>query len=91
MGAVNGGAFDLTYTYPNGEARFATFTPFFIGYLALAADNTTFSTHVSVHLFDELAAGTYGPDNFDTAGGSQQFRRASPALWSTSGRGSSTR
>jgi hypothetical protein len=68
VGALNGGAFDLTYTYPNGEAKFATFTPFFMGYLALAADNTTFSTHVSVKLFDELAAGTYGPDDFDTAG-----------------------
>jgi len=67
-GALNGGAFDLSYTYPNGEARFPTFAPIFMYDLALAADNSTFSTHVSVKLFDELAAGTYGPDDFDTAG-----------------------
>lgn len=77
VGAVNGGAFDLTYTYDNGEARFGSFTASFMYELALAADNTTFSTFAATGLFDELAAGTYGPDNLDTAGwitGIQDFR-----------------
>jgi hypothetical protein len=67
-GALNGGAFDLVYTYDNGESRFSTFSAIFFHDLALWADNSTFSTHVSVKLFDELAAGTFGPDDFDTAG-----------------------
>jgi len=68
VGAVNGGAFELAYQYPNGEARFPTFTPVFLRELASASDNTTFSSHVTTGLFDELAAGTYSPDDFDTAG-----------------------
>jgi hypothetical protein len=68
VGAVNGGAFDLTYQYDNGESRFGVFTPIFMLDLALASKNTTFSTFVSTELFDELAAGTYSPDDFDTAG-----------------------
>ncbi|MEE4270713.1 MAG: hypothetical protein V2I67_03505 [Thermoanaerobaculales bacterium] len=66
-GALNGGAFDLTYRYDNGEARFSTFTPAFLEELARAADNTTFSDHVAAGFFDELAAGTYGPDDLTTA------------------------
>jgi hypothetical protein len=68
VGAVNGGAFDLTSEFSNGEARFGSFTPIFMHDLALFSDNTTFSTFVSTGLFDELAAGTYGPDDLDTAG-----------------------
>jgi hypothetical protein len=68
VGAVNGGAFDLTYQFSNGEANFATFTPHFLLDLARASGNTTFSTWVSSEFFDELAAGTYGPDDLDTAG-----------------------
>jgi len=67
-GALNGGAFDLTYRYDNEEAKFSTFTPAFLEELARAADNTTFSDHVSTRFFDELAAGTYGPDDLTTAG-----------------------
>ena len=66
-GALNGGAFDLIYRYDNGEARFSTFTPSFLEELARAADNTTFSDHVATGFFDELAAGTYGPDDHDMA------------------------
>jgi Prenyltransferase and squalene oxidase repeat len=68
VGPVNGGAFDLTYKYDNGEAKFGTYTPMFMNDLARASKNTTFSTHVATGLFDELAAGTYGPDDLDTAG-----------------------
>lgn len=67
-GALNGGAFDLIHTYPNGEARFGSFTPSFLEELARAANNTTFSDHVATGFFDELAAGTYGPDDYDTVG-----------------------
>jgi hypothetical protein len=67
-GALNGGAFDLTCRYDNGEARFSTFTPAFLEELARAANNTTFSDHVQAGFFDELAAGTYSPDDFTTAG-----------------------
>jgi len=68
LGAVNGGAFDLTYQFVNGEANFGTFTPIFLLDLARASGNTTFSTFVSNEFFNELAAGTYGPDDLDTAG-----------------------
>ena len=68
VGAVNGGAFDLTDAYDNGEARFGAFTAYFMNELALAADNTTFSTFTSAGLFDELVAGTYGPADLDTDG-----------------------
>ncbi len=68
LGALNGGAFDLTYQFSNGEANFATFTPNFLLELARASGNTSFSTWVSTEFFDELAAGTYGPDDLDTAG-----------------------
>jgi hypothetical protein len=81
VGPVNGGAFDLTYRYSNGEARFGTFTPIFMYSLALAAGNTTFSTHVSTGLFDELAAGTYGPDDFDTAGWIANIETGRSGAW----------
>ena len=68
VGALNGGAFDLTDTFDNGEAKFSTFTPIFLHDLALASGNTSFSTWVTTGLFDELVAGTYGPDDLDTAG-----------------------
>jgi hypothetical protein len=68
VGALNGGIFDLTSTFDNGEAKFSTFTPIFLHDLALASGNTSFSTWVTTQLFDELAAGTYGPADLDTAG-----------------------
>ncbi len=67
LGAVNGGVWDLTSTFDNGESRFGTLTPFFMMRLARASGNTTFSTFVTTKLFDELLAGTYGPDDDDTA------------------------
>ncbi len=81
VGAVNAGAYDMTSTYPNGEARFGSFTPFFMLNLALASDNTTFSTFVSTRLFDELAAGTYGPDDYDTAGGITSIQDGRTGAW----------
>jgi len=80
-GALNGGAFDLVYTFPNGESRFSSFTAGFMLDLALAADNTTFSTYASVKLFDELAAGTYGPDDFDTGGWIADIQSGRSGAW----------
>ena len=81
LGAVNGGVFDLSSTYSNGEARFATFTPAFLMAVARAADNTTFSAFVADGLFDELAAGTYGPDDFDTAGWIDHVEAGRSGAW----------
>lgn len=79
--ALNGGVFELAYTYDNGEARFPAFTPYFLHRLAIAADNTTFSTHVAENLFDELAAGTYGPDDYDTAGWIANIQAGRSGAW----------
>jgi len=68
VGALNGGAFDLAYTYDNGEARFGSFTPTFMRLLASASGNTTFSDHAATGFFGALDAATYGPDDLDTAG-----------------------
>jgi hypothetical protein len=81
VGPVNGGAFGLTYAYDNGEARFPTFTPIFMFYLARASDNTTFSTFVSTRLFDELVAGTYGPADLDTAGWIADIESGRTGAW----------
>jgi hypothetical protein len=68
LGAVNGGAYELTAEFDNGEARFGTLTPYFLMWLARADDNTTFETFVADGLFDALASASYGPDDLDTAG-----------------------
>lgn len=68
VGPVNGGAFDLSYRYDNGESRFGSFTPMYLYILSRASRNTTFSSHVAFGFFDELVAGTYGPDDLDTSG-----------------------
>jgi hypothetical protein len=81
VGAVNGGAFDLTHQYPNGEARFATFTPAFMLELAGYSDNSTFSWFVATGLFDELVAGTYGPDDLDTAGWIADIEAGRSGAW----------
>ena len=81
LGAVNGGVFDLSSTFANGEARFATFTPAFLMAVARAADNTTFSAFVADGLFDELAAGTYSPDDFDTAGWIDHVEAGRSGAW----------
>jgi len=81
VGALNGGAFDLVYTYPNGEARFGSFTALFMLRLGNVAGNTTFLDHVAVNLFDELAAGTYGPDDFDTAGWITNIQTGRSGAW----------
>ena len=81
VGPVNGGVFDLTYEYSNGESRFGSFTPMFLYVLSRASWNTTFSAHVTTELFDELYAGTYGPDDFDTAGWIASIETGRSGTW----------
>jgi len=81
VGVLNGGAFDLTYQYDNGESRFGSFTPIFMLDLARTSGNTTFSTFASTELFDELAAGTYSPNDYDTAGWITSIQNGRTGLW----------
>jgi hypothetical protein len=66
--AIDGGDFDLLYQYTNGESRFGAFTAYFLWQLSLATSDSTYSNHAATDFFDELTAGTYGPDDLDTAG-----------------------
>ncbi|GAB4382745.1 MAG: hypothetical protein Kow0022_00940 [Phycisphaerales bacterium] len=66
--AILGGNYDLTYQYINGEARFATFTPAFLQDLSSVSGDPTYASWAASEFFDELAAGTYGPSDLNTAG-----------------------
>ncbi|HUU94732.1 MAG TPA: right-handed parallel beta-helix repeat-containing protein [Phycisphaerae bacterium] len=66
--ATNGGDFDLTFQYTNLEARFGSFTPFFMYKLTAANGDSTYSDFAATEFFDELTAGTYGPGELDTMG-----------------------
>ncbi len=66
--AVAGGNFDLTYQYSNGEARFGGQTAYFMQVLSNQSGDSTYSTHAAQNFFDALQAGTYGPDDLNTAG-----------------------
>ncbi len=66
--ATDGGDYDLTFQYGNGEARFGSFTPFFMHKLTAATSDSTYSTFAETGFFDELTAGTHGPDDVDTTG-----------------------
>lgn len=81
VGAVNGGAFDLTYVWNNGEARFGTFTPIFMLDLTAASGLTAFSYFASAGLFDELVAGTYSPNDYDTGGWITSIQNGRAGEW----------
>jgi len=66
--ATNAGDFDLTFQYSNGEARFGAFAANFLWTLSQVNSDPTYSSHAETEFFDELTAGTYGPDDYDTAG-----------------------
>ncbi|MCC7292882.1 MAG: HYR domain-containing protein [Phycisphaerales bacterium] len=66
--AIDGGDYDLTFVYGNGEYRLSSFTPAFFRTLTGATGDTTYSDHAATEFFDELTAATYGPSNLDTAG-----------------------
>ncbi|MFH1746743.1 MAG: right-handed parallel beta-helix repeat-containing protein, partial [Planctomycetota bacterium] len=66
--ATDGGDYDLTSQYTNGEARFGTLTPHFLWKLTAATGDSTYSDFAAIDFFDELTASTYGPSDYDTAG-----------------------
>jgi len=66
--AKDAGDYIRNHTYTNGENRFSTFDPYFSWKLSLSAGDSTWSDHAATQFFDELTAGTYGPNNYDTAG-----------------------
>ncbi len=49
--------------------------------LSRAAGNTTFSTFVETDLFDELEAGTYGPNDVDMAGWISEIQTHRTGTW----------
>lgn len=65
--AVAGGDFDLTYQWSNGEPRFGAQTPYFLQVLSVHSGDPAYADHASQYFFDALQAGTYGPDDWDTA------------------------
>ena len=81
LGAVNGGVFAMTSRYDNGEARFASFTPYFLMRLSAASGNTSFEDFAVTDFFDELSAGTYGPNDHDTAGLIAAIEAARTGVW----------
>jgi hypothetical protein len=81
VGPLAGGAYDLGNRFDNGESRFGTFAPMFMAELALAGENPAFTDHVAGELFDELASGTYGPDDLDTSGWISSIETGRTGTW----------
>lgn len=65
--AASAGNYSLTNQYPNGEMRMGAQGPFFLAEAAVLTSNPSYSVFVE-QFFDQLTAGTYGPDDRDTAG-----------------------
>ena len=65
---VNGGNFDLTSEFTNGDSRFYTASGLFLWDLSMASGDSIYKDFVDTSFFDELDANTYGPDDLDTAG-----------------------
>lgn len=79
--AVAGGAFDLTSTYPNGEARFGSGTPEFLRRLSAVSGDPQYANFASTEFFGELAAGTYGPSDLNTAGWIASVQAGRAGTW----------
>ncbi|NOZ95023.1 MAG: terpene cyclase/mutase family protein [Acidobacteria bacterium] len=62
-----GGGFEMAWTWDNGEARFGTFSAYYLWRLSQVTGDPQYANHVASGFFDELEAGSYGPDNQDTA------------------------
>ena len=87
VGPVNGGAFDLTYEYSNGESRFGSFTPM---YLYASPEPRGIRRSRPMSRPDSLTNSTPGPmaPTISTPrGGSPVSRPAAAARGSTSDRG----
>jgi len=82
MTAVTAGAaYDLTSQYSNGEARFGTFAAHFLWQTTLATGDNQYANFATTGLFDQLAAGTYGPSDLDTAGWILAVQTARTGTW----------
>lgn len=81
LGATHGGIFELGYEFPNGEARFGTFTPFFMLSLSRASGIQTFADFTANEFFDALHSGTYGPDDLDAAGWIAEVEAGRTGAW----------
>jgi hypothetical protein len=80
--AVDAGDFDLTSQWPGGgEARFGTLTPAFMVQLSAASADSTYSDFAEIEFFDELTAGTYGDNDWDTAGFIAAVQAARAGTW----------
>jgi hypothetical protein len=79
--AIAGGDYDLTSQYGNGEARFGAFAPYFLMRLSQLTGDAQYSTFAATGFFDELTAGTYGPDDLDTAGWISLVQTARTGVW----------
>jgi len=79
--ATAGGGYDLTSQYTNGEARFSTGTPYFLWRLSQATSDPQYSNFAATDFFDELTAGTYGPDDHDTASWIASVQAARAGTW----------
>ncbi|MBN1296371.1 terpene cyclase/mutase family protein [bacterium] len=67
MGVLEFGDFGLCYSYPTGEPRLATGTPFFMGFISdVMPMATQYRTHVETAFFQALDMGTYSPSLYTT-------------------------
>lgn len=62
-----GGAFEMAWEWGNGEARFGTFSAYFLWRLSQVTRDSQYANHAAAAFLDELEAGTYGPGDQDTA------------------------
>ncbi len=76
-----GGDFDLTSTHNNGEARLATETPLFLWNLTQASKNSVYRAFVESEFFAALDAGTYSPDDRNTAAQIAYVQTARQGTW----------
>ncbi len=61
MGSLEFGNYAICYTYPTGEPRFATGTPYFLWYLTdIMPAATVFEEYARTEFFQALDDGTYG-------------------------------
>ncbi len=79
--AANGGNYDLTSQYGNGEARFGAFMAHFLWRLSAATGNPAYALHAETEFFDELDASTYGPSDLNTAGWIGLVQAARAGTW----------
>jgi len=78
---VSGADFDLTFQYSNTESRFGGGAPYFLWQTSIATGDSQYADHAATAFFDELSAGTYGPDDLDTAGWIASVQAGRAGTW----------